>query len=74
MSKRDVPEIRKVAGVLSDMANLKNREKKVVGNSASSSASAVKAKVPPSLQGAKKGGKGRFDDCFDFDDTDGFDE
>lgn len=64
MSRRDVPEIRKVAGVLSDMASVKLREKQA----------ASKAKPAPSLKGAKKGSSGRFDDYDDFDDGDAFDD
>lgn len=64
MSRRDVPEIRKIAGVLSDMAAVKLREKQA----------AAKIKPPPSLKGAKKGSSGRYDDFDDFGDGDGFDD
>ena len=65
MSRRDVPEIRKVAGILTDMAALKLKEKQA--------ASKTSAKAPPSLKGTSKKGTGRFDD-FDFVDGDGFDD
>jgi hypothetical protein len=62
MSRRDVPEIRKVAGVLTDMASQKIKEKQA----------ATKAKPPPSLKATK--GSGKYDDFDDFDDDDGFGE
>lgn len=65
MSRRDVPEIRKLAGILTDSAALKAKEKQSAAKSTKSSA--------PSLKGAKKG-SGRFDDLDFFDDNDAFDE
>lgn len=62
MGRRDIPEIRKVAGTLSDMATVKSREKQL----------ASKAKPPPSLKGVKK--SSRYDDFEGYDDGDGFDE
>jgi hypothetical protein len=56
MSRRDIPEIRKVANVLTDMAALKLKEKQANAKGA--------VKPPPTLKGTKKGGSGRFDDCF----------
>ncbi|PJF18456.1 Eukaryotic translation initiation factor 3 subunit J [Paramicrosporidium saccamoebae] len=62
MSRRDVPEIRKVAGVLTDMASQKLKEKQA----------ATKAKPPPSLKATK--GSGKYDAFDDYDDDDGFGE
>ncbi len=63
MSRREVPEIRKVAGVLSDMVTVKLREKQM----------AAKVKPPPSLKGASKKSS-QYDDFDGYDDGDGFDE
>lgn len=65
VAQRDVPEIRKVAGVLSDLAGQKIREKQ---------AAAGKAKAaPPQLKGTKKSTK-VYDDMDDYLEGDGFDE
>lgn len=67
MSRRDVPEIRKVAGVLTDMSAVKLRERQAAQNSGK------KTQPPPSLKGNKKGSS-RYDDFDDFDDGDAFDD
>jgi len=63
MTQRDVPEIRKIAGILSDLAAQKLREKQV----------ATKVKPAPSLKMNKKG-SAQYDDMGSADDFDAFDE
>ena len=74
MGRRDAPEIRKVAGILSDMAAVKAKEKAA----AASTHGGAKGKAAPavSLKATKSSkGSGRFDDCFTCaDDRDHFDD
>lgn len=74
LGRRDAPEIRKVAGVLSDMATVKAKEKAAAalahGGVKGKAASAVSLKATKSSKGS-----GRFDDCFTYaDDRDYFDD
>lgn len=66
MGRRDIPEIRKIAGILSDMSAAKLRERQAMQ-------SGKKTLAPPSLKGVKKGSS-RYDDFDDFDDGDAFDD
>lgn len=68
MTRRTVPEIRKIAGVLTDLAALKMREKSNAGKAAALASNSSGGKNAPSLKSAKKGSSGRFDDCFAVED------
>lgn len=75
MGRREVPEIRKVVGVLSDMAaNKLQREKQKVSSSTGITTSAA-SKPGASLKNTKPSkGAGRFDECHAGDYDDPFDE
>lgn len=63
LADRDVPEIRKIGGVITDLASIKQKEKLQAAK-----------KPAPSLAGAKKSSRNVYADFGDFDDDgDGFD-
>lgn len=72
VGRREAPEIRKISGVLANMATLKAKQARASttrGPSTGASTTATLKNTKPSK------GSGRFDDCFaGYDDGDGFDD
>lgn len=72
VGRREAPEIRKISGVLANMATLKAKQARASATRGSSAGVAA----PVTLNNTKASkGSSRFDDCFaGYDDGDGFDE
>lgn len=73
VGRREAPEIRKISGVLANMATLRAKQAKTTATRGPSTAGAPAAVALKSMKPSK--GSGRFDDCFaGYDDDDGFGE